>query len=204
MKNVHPIIIVLALPTSIAEIIVRATSVHDAMAQSSTTFPSPPMTLTTFSADIAALVTAQTAAKTRAVGAVATRDEKLQVVVTDLHQLKAYVQQIANANTAHADVIAQAAAMTLRKATAPSKSDLAVKQKVSGSVELVAKVQAGDHSHEWQSSVDGKTWTNAPPSLQGKTTLTGLPTGVLTYFRHRAITKAGPGDWSQPISALVS
>jgi len=188
VKSTNSIIIVLALSDSISVLVERATSVHDAMATNAATFPTPPLTMTQFSADIAALVTSQTAAKTRAAGAVATRDEKQQVVVADLHQLKAYVQQIASATPAHADVIAQAAAMTLRKPGAQAKSDLAVKQK----------------SHEWQYSLDGKTWTNATPSLQGKTTITGLQTGVMTYFRQRAITKTGPGDWSQAISALVA
>ena len=204
MKSTNSIIIVLALSDSISVLVERATSVHDAMATNAATFPTPPLTMTQFSADIAALVTSQTAAKTRAAGAVATRDEKQQVVVADLHQLKAYVQQIASATPAHADVIAQAAAMTLRKPGAQAKSDLAVKQKVSGSVQVIAKVQKGDRSHEWQYSLDGKTWTNATPSLQGKTTITGLQTGVMTYFRQRAITKTGPGDWSQAISALVA
>jgi len=174
------------------------------MTTNKATFPSPTPPLATFSANIATLIAAETAAKTRAVGTVATRDEALGVVVADLHQLKSYVQQLASANPEHAEVIAQAAAMTLRKPGAQHKSDLAAKQTVSATVQLAAKAVAGGRSHEWQYSFDGKTWVSAPPSLQAKTTIHGLQVGVLTYFRHRTITKTGPADWSQPISALVS
>jgi hypothetical protein len=33
--------------------------------------------------------------------------------------------------------------------------------------------------------------------------IAGLPVGTTVGFRDRAITKAGAGDWSQPISLLV-
>jgi hypothetical protein len=95
--------------------------------------------------------------------------------------------------------------MALRKTTVPHKSDLAVTQIVSGSVKVVAKSTPGARSHEWQISTDGgKTWTNGTPSAQATTTMTGLQPGVLTTFRQRVITKTGPSDWSQPVTALVS
>jgi hypothetical protein len=203
MKNQNPVVVVLNLPTSISALIPHAQGVHDAMAANGTTFPSPPIPLVQFASDIGALVTAEAAVKNRTAGTVAARDEKQAVVVADLHTYKAYVQQIATANPTHAAAIAAAASMALRKTASRNKSDLAVKQKVSGQVVLTAKVAKGDRSHEWQYSLDGKTWTNAPPSLQGKTTLSNLQTGALTYFRHRAISKSGPSDWSEPVSALV-
>jgi hypothetical protein len=136
---------------------------------------------------------------------VAIRDDKQQVVVADMHQLHGYVQQLASATPAQAQIIAESAAMTLRKTGARHKSDLAVTQTVSGAVKVVAKSVLGARSHEWQLSTDGgKTWTNATPSAQATTTITGLQPGVLTMFRQRVITKTGPSDWSQPISTLVS
>ena len=204
MNTKNPIVVVLALPTTVPGVIERANGIHDGMAAATTWFPSPTPALVTFASHIADLVTSQTGAKTHAAGAVALRDEKLAIVVADCHQLKAYVQQVAIANPTQAATIAQAASMRLRVVGSHNKSDLAAKQKGTGVVEIAAKVQAGEHAHEWQWSADGKTWTSAAPSLQGKTTLTGLPTGVTVYFRHRATTKAGPGDWSQPISLLVS
>jgi hypothetical protein len=204
MKSIHSILIVLNLPIPVPALIVRATSVRDSMVANATTFIKPTPAMPQFSTDIAALTTAEAAAKARTQGAIATRDEKRKVVVSDLHQLKAYVQQLAEASPEHADAIAQAAGMALRKTGAHAKSDLASKQKVSGAVELAARLVKGAKSHEWQYSLDGKVWTNAPPTLQAKTTIGNLQTGVLTYFRHRHVTKAGPGDWSDAISALVS
>jgi len=205
MNPKSPITVVLALPTSIPKIIVFANGVHDAMAANPSTFPAPTPTLAVFATDLGNLTTAENASKqTRAKGTVETRNEKLEIVIADLQQLKAYVQQLASASPTQAATIAQAANMRLRAKGARNKTDLTATQKLSGSVELVAKVAPGDHAHDWQYSLDGKTWTSAATSLQGKTTLTGLQTGVVTYFRHRGVTKSGPGDWSQPVSLLVS
>ncbi len=95
--------------------------------------------------------------------------------------------------------------MSLRKVGARHKSDLAVKQVVSGTVKVVAKGVLGSRSHEWQYSTDGgKTWVTTPPTTQASTTIPGLQPGVLTTFRQRVVTKVGPSDRSQPISVLVS
>ena len=125
------------------------------------------------------------------------------MVIADLHGLHGYVQQVASANVAHAEAIATAAAMTLRKVGARHKRDLAIQQVVSGTVKVVAKATKGGRSYEWQSSTDGgKTWVSLPPTAQSSTTVTGLTPGVLTHFRQRVVTKAGPGDWSEPSSPL--
>jgi hypothetical protein len=46
----------------------------------------------------------------------------------------------------------------------------------------------------------GKTWVALPPTLQARTTVTGLTPGSSAQFRHRAVTKAGAADWSLPIT----
>jgi hypothetical protein len=197
-------IVVLSVPRSVAAVLVLSKAVLQAVTAQKTTFPSPNPSVAQFGADISALDTAEVAVKTRTVGTVQVRNNKLEIVVTDLRQLRAYVQLIANATPEQAEVIAASAGMTVRKPIVRSKSDLAVKTTVSGSVKLVAKATAGSHAHEWQYSLDGKTWTNAAATLQAKTTLVGLQTNVLTYFRHRAVSKTGSGNWSQPISILVA
>jgi hypothetical protein len=121
-----------------------------------------------------------------------------------MHQYNGYVQILANASPQQALAIARAAAMTLRKSAQAHKSDLSVKHGVSGTVQLSAKTITGGRAHEWPYSLDGKTWTSVPASLAAHTTIGSLQTGVLTYFRHRNITKTGPDDWSQPISMLVA
>ncbi len=198
-------IVVLNAPKSIAAIIVFSKAVLEAMTADKATFVSPTPTLPVFSADIDSLDAAETATKAKAKGTVAVRDEKLKVVVADLRQLRTYVQGLVNASPDHAEAIATAAHMSVRKPATHNKSDLTAKpHTVSGSVQLVAKATKGSHAHEWQFSLDGKTWVNAPASLQAKTVITGLQANVLTYFRHRAVTKAGSGEWSNAVTALVA
>ena len=211
-KSNHELV-VLKIPESIASLIALARAIVAAMGINKVLFTSPSPALVQVTTDTEALVTAETATKARTMGAVAIRDEKRVALIADLHQLLAYVQQVVNQNPTEAASIAAAAGMTLRKkATSHHKSDLAAKALarpaqgpiVSGSVQLVAKAVKGSRSNEWQYSTDGKTWTYAPPSTSAKTVLTDLQTGVLTYFRHRPVLKAGAGAWSQPVSMLVA
>jgi hypothetical protein len=72
-------------------------------------------------------------------------------------------------------------------------------------VKLAVRAAALRASYEWESSVDGgKTWTPAPPTLQAKTDISGLPAGTVVQFRFRAVTKTGATDWSQVTSLLVT
>jgi hypothetical protein len=202
MTHIHPIVLVLNLPAAVPALIVRATAIHDAMAANAGLFPSPTPTLVTLATDITNLTSAESATKTRTAGTVATRDEKRKIVVTDLQQLKGYVETLVNASPDQAASIAQAAAMSLRKPSTAHKSDLAVKQTAAGTVKVVAKAVAGGRAHDWQYSTDNKTWTNVESTLQASTTIGSLPTGVV-YFRHRPITKTGPLEWSQPVSMTL-
>ncbi len=212
-KKTNHELVALEVPLVIATLIALARAIVVAIGNSKVLFPSPSPALVQVTTDIEALVTAETATKARTKGAVEVRNEKRIILVSNLHQLLAYVQQVVNQNPTEAASIAAAAGMTLRKkATSHHKSDLAAKALarpaqgpiVSGSVQLVAKAVKGSRSNEWQYSTDGKTWTYAPPTTSAKTVLTDLQTGVLTYFRHRPVLKAGAGAWSQPVSMLVA
>ena len=82
---------------------------------------------------------------------------------------------------------------------------LAIKQGFAGTLRLVAKAVKGGKSNEWQYSTDaGTTWVNIPPSPKPKTTVTGLQPGIVTLFRHRTVTRAGPRAWSRTISATLT
>ena len=202
---IHHAVVALTIPKVIAQLIALAQAIVQAMTNNKATFPTPSPALATVTADTNSLVSAQTVVASRIKGAVAIRDEKRLTLVSDLHQLEAYVQQLMNLSPEEATSIAEAAGMSVRKPrTATQKSPLTIKQIVSGSVKLVAKAAQGGQSNEWQYSLDGKTWTYAPPSTAAKTLVTGLQTGVLTHFRHRAVTKAGALDWTQPVSMLVA
>lgn len=202
---IHTILVVLALPRPVLALTVRMNAIIAAMEASTSTFPSPPVVLTTASSHVSALGTAEVATKTRAVGTIQARDDAKKLVIADAGQLHAYVQQVVNASPNQAETIAAAAAMTIRKNGAHPKSDLTVKQTVSQTVHAVAQNAKGAKSHEWQYSVDGgKTWTSAPPTTQASTTIQNLPSGTLVQFRQRAVTKTGPGDWTPPVTLAVS
>ena len=199
--------VVVKRPRPIAAVISLVQAIEAAMAKAVTTFPSPIPTLAQFTSDINALVTAETAAKTRAQGAVQVRDTKLGVVLTDLKQLVAYVDGIANADLVNAAAIATSAGMVVRKQPVRAKNDVNVKRStVSGSVIVTARVGTKQkQSHEWEYSTDGgKSWVSWPPTTQAKTTITGLTPGVTVQVRHRAVTGTGPSSWTDAASLVVS
>jgi hypothetical protein len=47
------------------------------------------------------------------------------------------------------------------------------------------------------------TWTQVPETLNARTTVEGLPWAKMCYFRFRALTGAGKGEYSQVVSLLV-
>jgi hypothetical protein len=201
----HKIIVVLGLPNKVADFIIRATAIRDAMAANSKVYPSPPVALATLTSHIDDLTTKEAATKTRTTGAVALRDAARKQVALDLGQLQGYVQQIVNADPANAESLAAEAGMSVRKKSNPAKPPLAAKNPSIGTVHLAAKAVAGAKTNDWQYSSDGgKTWINLPSSTKANTTVTGLQSATVVQFRHRPVTKAGPQDWGQPISALVT
>jgi hypothetical protein len=90
-------------------------------------------------------------------------------------------------------------------AAAREKARFAVKPAaVSGTVHLSTKAVAVRASYDSEGSGDGgKTWTAASPALKAKIGSAGLPVATVAQVRFRAITAAGAGDWSRPISLRV-
>jgi hypothetical protein len=201
----HKIIVVLGLPTRIADFIIRSTAIRDAMTANSKEYPSPPLALTVLTSHIDDLTTKEAAAKARTKGAAADRDVARKQVVVDLGQLQGYVQQVVNADPANAGSLAADAGMSIRKKSNPAKPPLAAKNPSIGTVHLAAKALRGAKTNDWQYSLDGgKTWISAPSSTKASTTIMGLQSATVVTFRHRPVTKAGPQDWGQPITALVT
>jgi hypothetical protein len=199
--------VVLHKPRAVTGIISLAQAIEAAMSANATTFPSPSPALVLYQSDITALVAAQTLARTRAKGAVQTRNAKLAVVVADTNQLRAYVEAVAEANPATAAAIANSAGMDVRKPSVRTKNDVNVKQgPASGAVIVTAKVGTLKRSsHEWEYSTDGgKTWVAVTATVQAKTTITGLTPATSVLFRTRAITPTGPTLWTDPATLLVS
>jgi hypothetical protein len=194
---------VLDLPKRIPVLITYANSVVDGMTGNAS-FPTPSPALATVTAAITDLQVAENAAIIRTKGAAATRNAKRAVLVTLLQSLRMYVQSIADQNGENAPSIIKNAGMAVKKAaTRPPRVFAALAGAVSGTVRIVAPSAAHRSSYDWQSSPDGKTWTDLGTTLQAKTTLTGQTPGTVLQFRYRPVLKAGAGDWSAPVTFTV-
>jgi hypothetical protein len=69
--------------------------------------------------------------------------------------------------------------------------------------ELVRLVAALCCAYEWQYSLDQKTWTAMPVTLQAKTDVSGLTSRTTYAFRYRPVSKAGEATWSQVVVQLI-
>jgi hypothetical protein len=194
---------VLNLPKSTKKVAAFGQSIVSAVTDNAS-FPSPTPPLATVSADLAAFQAAESAALARTKGAVETRNAKLVVLKNDLELLMANVQSVANANESTAESVITGAGFAVRKTASRTKAPLEVEQgSLSGSVKLVAKAVARRASYEWQYSLDQKTWTEAPSTLQAKTVIVGLTPATTYYFQVRPVIKGGQGNWGQMVSFLV-
>lgn len=204
--NTSPrIIVTLKVPTHVPDIVKLAQAIVAAMAGNASV-PNPTPSLATVSSQITALDAAETAVtQTRAKGTVQARNVAKGALVTSLHQLKAYVQQVCDANAEQASAIVASVGLATRKPAERTKVGFTVKAgPVSGSAVLVAKAVAHRASYDWEWSSDGgKTWTSVPSTLKARTTITGLPVATTCSFRFRALTKAGESDWSQAVTFVV-
>jgi hypothetical protein len=94
--------------------------------------------------------------------------------------------------------------MSVKKVPTRSVPDVSAKNAgVSGKVVLAAKAVAPVATYYWEYSDDQSTWTAIPETMQTRTELSGLMSARVYYFRFRALTRAGRGDYSQVVSLLV-
>jgi hypothetical protein len=192
---------ILKLPTQVELLVTYAENVVTRMT-GNPAFTTPVPSLALVTAATGALHLAQTAVQARTKGTVAIRDEKRTALITLLKQLRGYVQSTADATPDNAVSIIESSGLAVRK-TAVRKPRVfeALPGAVSGSAKLVAPSAGQRASYEWEYSTDGgKTWVTMPPTLQAKTSVTGLTPGSSVQFRYRAVLKAGAGDWSLPIT----
>jgi len=202
-NKAHRSLAVLDLPKRINVLITYASGVVAGMT-GNPSFPTPSPALATVTAAIADLQNAETAALARTKGAAATRNAKRAVLVTLLQSLRMYVQSIADQNAENAPAIIQSAGIGVKKTPARNPRVFAALAGAnSGTVKIVAPSAGQRASYDWQSSPDGKTWTDLGTTLQAKTTLTGQTAGTVLQFRYRPVVKAGASDWSTPVTLTV-
>jgi hypothetical protein len=169
-------------------------------------FPSPRPTLPTVQLAIEALAEAEAATQGGGKEQTSTRDRKHIELRTLLEQLLAYVQSIADANAEHAPSIIEGAGMYVKKFPPGGRRGLRLKDgRVSGEVDASTD-QAGDRAgYEWALSLDEcVTWMPLPVTTKTRTTITGLPLGARVWVRYRASVKSVAGDWSEPVSIIVT
>jgi hypothetical protein len=169
-------------------------------------FPSPVPSLAAVGAALADLEVAQAVAEMRGKGAAEARDQTLRALVALVQLLRAYVQNVGDADWENASGIIESAGMQVKRVGVRARREFAVKPGVvSGSVVLVTAAAAKRASYDWAVSADeSKTWQALPTTLQSETRLAGLQPGTTYWFRYRAVTKAGVGDWSQVVATMVT
>lgn len=202
---VKRVIAVLDFPKDIDDFITYANGIHDSML-ASPFFAALLPKINTLRTDITTLTNAHNGLQTKPPTTTkAQRDAALIIVQNDLRGLKSDVQNLADATPADAENIITSAGMKVKKQGAINKQDFTVKDgEVSGSATLIAKgIEAARGAHDWAKSDDGVTWTPLTPTLAATTVASGLTRGSIVKFRHRAILKDGPGDWSQPEEFVV-
>jgi hypothetical protein len=204
-KSINRATISLDVPAKIADVILYADNIVQKMTNNPS-FPTPTPTIAALTAAVADLHTAETAALSRTKGAATVRNDKRTVLVSLLQQLRGYVQSVADATPENGAAIIESAGLAVRKIATRGKQAFAARPGALGGSAIVTAATAGPRSsYEWQYSIDGgKTWVFAPATTQGKTTVTGLPSGTTAQFRYLAVTpKGGQGDWSPAVSLLV-
>jgi hypothetical protein len=204
-KTIRKATAILGIPKKVADFIIYVNNIVQKMTNNGN-FPSPLPALAVILAALNDLHAAETAALSRGKGAAAVRNAKLALLISLIQQLRAYVQSVADATPENGTAIIESAGFAVRKVSPRGKRAFTVKQgPVAGSA-IVTAVNAGPRSsYEWQYSTDGgKTWLMAQATIQGKTTIAGLPSGTTVQFRYLAVTpKGGQGDWSQATALLV-
>ena len=170
-------------------------------------FPTPKPTLASVTTNIGDLETAETKAKTRAVGTVAARNLIYDTCYKDLLGLVAYVQVVANAATDAATAIAiiEAAGFNVRVNGVRVKAPIFAKNSTDEGVILLSAKGAGKNSvYQWQISSDGSAWTDLPLTQISKTEARGLTAGAKKYFRVRTINKPnGTSEWTAAVAIFV-
>lgn len=203
-KGTHRSLAALKLPKAVPALVSYAQGIVTGMT-SNPHFPSPVPTLAALSQAISDLQAAETAALTRVKGAVAKRNELRTTLISLLQQLRGYVQVTADANPENGASIIESAGLVIKKT--PSRAPRTFSAKpgtVSGEVKVFAPSAGHRSSFEWEYSVDGgTTWLAMPPTIQAKTSITGLKPGSSVMFKYRSVTKTGASDWSQSITLPV-
>lgn len=169
-------------------------------------FPSPDPSLVDLYNRAQLLKTKQTAAEGGDHTKVAEMHEVESQLEIMLNNEAAYVAKVANADFENGESIIKSAGMEPKKERVTPVKGFTVKTNGTGSVKLSTKSAGTRAAYEFEHTetpADDGSWISKE-SLQSKTVVNGLTSGVRVYFRVRILLKGGFGDWSQTISIIIS
>lgn len=168
--------------------------------------PVPNPTLAVITADVNALETSQIAAEGGGKDETALMYAKEDVLDRDLTNLGAYVQMVANNNSALAEAIVISAGMDVKTSASHLPQEFSVVNTgVSGQLKLTSAV-VKLASYIWQMCTDPgneSNWQTIKTTKQSKFIKDGLTSGTRYYFRVAVVDKAGQGGWSNVLNSLV-
>jgi hypothetical protein len=196
-------IVALKSPRTYGGILALARLVAERLGSDPALAPTTP-SLEVFQAHVDALATAMAKALTRSRVEVAGQRAAVAVVRQDLMAVRSHVQSLADTDPVGGRALIEIAGMHIKRAAGPRKPPFDVKEgPVQGSVRLFARAEKTRASYEWQYSLDGVTWVSVETTVKANARISGLPVGARVFFRYRAVTKAGTGDFCPPRSLIV-
>jgi hypothetical protein len=173
----------------------------------SNTFTNPSPTPATLHALADALLAANVKAKSRGPGAVAERKAVWRQVEATIDEVVIYVRGVVRTQApdpATATAMILGTGLAVKKFATFAKPALAAKHgDVSSEVWLVARTVAPVALYYWEYSADETSWSSVPATMQASTSISGLIPGQIYYFRFRAHTRKGMGDYSDVVRLMV-
>jgi hypothetical protein len=188
----------------------RAWAIYNAMLANAASFPNPSPSLAALLALVTSFELAQQATVTRAKGTVPARNAKAALVVTALESEVTMVQGLCDANPEQAEQLIANAGMVAMDIPDHDKQFLEpTLTTTAGTVHLAVNMKmltGGSRKRptvNWQSSPDGKTWTNQQSTPLGDTDIPNLPMMAEAWFRVSVTLGKVTGVWSQSVSIFV-
>lgn len=176
------------------------------IAGNTTLYATPSPTVLVVNGHITAMNAAQVQVGQRVPGSVAVRDEAFQQVKTDILDWLDYVQGLANAATYENAIIAiTTAGFDVKVSGVYIKPQLRIVTTDNPAFVKLISISAGKNAaYNWQqSSNNGVTWIDLPPTNVANTTVSGLVSKTSYLFRKRSIVKNVVSGWSMPVSIVI-
>ena len=199
----------------VSAVVGRAEAMYSGMGSDPLTYATPNPLLPAFKSLITNVTTAQIAVATRVIGAAATRDVQLGLMIVGMESERLYVQGLADATPSRAVQIITNAGLVVASSSGFTKLLLMLRNGAqSGSVVCDANVGmlvgvGAKHPYAarffgWQYTADGgKTFVTAPSTANGNTLLTGLTPLTVLGVRVNITILGVTGAWSDVATITV-